>query len=696
MKLSICMMVKNEEKNLDRCLSSLEVLRNEIDSELIIVDTGSTDNTIKIAQKYTDKVYFHKWNDDFSEMRNITISYAKGEWIFIIDADEELTEPEKLIELLTSKTIKNVKTIYIWCKSYMTYKVEETSVVIISPRLFRKNTIKYEGTVHNQPIFENPSGYIDVILNHYGYIINDKELMDKKFNRTVKLIKKVLDKEPDNVYYRHQLAKSYNMHGNKEEALIEITKAYKNIIDNKLSLDKYKYVVYEKASAETSLGNWNEVIDVCIKGIEAVNDYIDLYFLSAQALEKLDRYKESIYYYEKYLELLDNFNNLQIKLDSSIQFYTLNLREQAIFNLIILNQRINNEEKAIHYIMVLKDEKLLIDISANLILLALKNHEYCLIRKFYTEKIMNINENLKNLFYATLESNVLNVGIEEQKKVFRELCYYDNMYGELNSIRNLYFDNSSCLQEKIEQFIFKYNIGITSDFYGDIIYYMIKLKMKIDSTFSKHTEADIFKKLKYCADKYSDFATILSKEYNLEESNNMDFSLIRTNKIIAKTILLIHKNLSDKEYKSIFKHYINYGMLFVQSIYNKTVLDYKLVLDLKDSEEVFLLYMIKAFEQKENSNDEFSRYLIKALEIYPVMKRGVEFLLDELKNELETHNINNELENYKLQVKQTIKNLIETGDLANAEILINEYESIVKNDMEIVLFKSQISIRRLK
>ncbi len=64
MKLSIAMIVKNEEKNLERTLIPLKKLKEYIDVEIVIVDTGSTDNTIKIAKKYTDKVYLHIWNND--------------------------------------------------------------------------------------------------------------------------------------------------------------------------------------------------------------------------------------------------------------------------------------------------------------------------------------------------------------------------------------------------------------------------------------------------------------------------------------------------------------------------------------------------------------------------------------------------------------------------------------------------------
>src|SRR5574343_299448 len=86
MKLSACLMVKNEEENLPRCLNSIK----DVVDEIIIVDTGSTDSTIEIAKEYTDKIYIHPWENNFSKHRNQSISYATGDWILIIDADEEL------------------------------------------------------------------------------------------------------------------------------------------------------------------------------------------------------------------------------------------------------------------------------------------------------------------------------------------------------------------------------------------------------------------------------------------------------------------------------------------------------------------------------------------------------------------------------------------------------------------------------
>lgn len=95
MKLSIGMIVRNEEKWLEKCLVSLEPLRKAIASELIVVDTGSEDRTIEIARQFTKRVYSHKWNNDFAAMRNIVLGCARGEWFFRLMVTKFLRIPKQ-------------------------------------------------------------------------------------------------------------------------------------------------------------------------------------------------------------------------------------------------------------------------------------------------------------------------------------------------------------------------------------------------------------------------------------------------------------------------------------------------------------------------------------------------------------------------------------------------------------------------
>ena len=95
--ISLCMIVKNEERSLSRCVKSVKSLVNQI----IIVDTGSTDNTVKIAKDLGAEVYNFEWCDDFLP-KNESIKYANHQWILLLDADEFVDE-NSIIELKDNK-----------------------------------------------------------------------------------------------------------------------------------------------------------------------------------------------------------------------------------------------------------------------------------------------------------------------------------------------------------------------------------------------------------------------------------------------------------------------------------------------------------------------------------------------------------------------------------------------------------------
>ncbi|WP_337960802.1 glycosyltransferase family 2 protein [Caloramator sp. mosi_1] len=86
--ISLCMIVKNEENNIAKCLNSI---KDYVD-EIIITDTGSTDNTKEIAKSFTDKIFDYNWNNNFADARNFCISKAKNDWVLVLDADEVVIE----------------------------------------------------------------------------------------------------------------------------------------------------------------------------------------------------------------------------------------------------------------------------------------------------------------------------------------------------------------------------------------------------------------------------------------------------------------------------------------------------------------------------------------------------------------------------------------------------------------------------
>ena len=85
--ISLCMITKNESDKLDRCLAAVK----DLPLEIIVVDTGSTDNSIEVARKYTEHVYHFDWISDFAAARNFSVSKATNDWILVLDTDEYVT-----------------------------------------------------------------------------------------------------------------------------------------------------------------------------------------------------------------------------------------------------------------------------------------------------------------------------------------------------------------------------------------------------------------------------------------------------------------------------------------------------------------------------------------------------------------------------------------------------------------------------
>lgn len=168
------MIVKNEEKKLEEFLFSI---RDFVD-EIIVVDTGSTDNSKDIALKFTSKVYDFKWNDDFAAARNFSISKAKGDWILVLDPDEVIDEKDLVkIKKIIEKDDKDFLGYRLIQKTFYNNKVISVRGIC---RLFRNDKrIKFIYPVH-ETVRESIKklgriGKSGIIIKHYPKLNEDKK-----------------------------------------------------------------------------------------------------------------------------------------------------------------------------------------------------------------------------------------------------------------------------------------------------------------------------------------------------------------------------------------------------------------------------------------------------------------------------------------------------------------------------------------
>lgn len=166
MKISACVVVRNEEKNIETCLKSFK----DVVDEIIIVDGNSTDKTAQICRKYTDKIYFRQPQGFVEPDRQFALEKAAGDWVLVLDADEELTEElhDNLKNLTNQKEYAGYgiarRTYYdINCKKYTKHVCNPDYQL----RFFKKDKIKYKGLIHEVPIGNNKIKNVNYYINHY-------------------------------------------------------------------------------------------------------------------------------------------------------------------------------------------------------------------------------------------------------------------------------------------------------------------------------------------------------------------------------------------------------------------------------------------------------------------------------------------------------------------------------------------------
>ena len=162
--ISLCMIVKNEERLLARCLDSVEGIMDEI----IIVDTGSTDKTKEIAARYTDKIYDFEWVQDFAAARNFAFSKANMEYIYSADADEVLDEENRQAFLALKETLlPEVDIVQMYYANQLRFGTIYNYDKELRPKLFKRlRTFVWEEPIHEQVILEPIIYDSDVAILH--------------------------------------------------------------------------------------------------------------------------------------------------------------------------------------------------------------------------------------------------------------------------------------------------------------------------------------------------------------------------------------------------------------------------------------------------------------------------------------------------------------------------------------------------
>ncbi|MBI4266122.1 MAG: tetratricopeptide repeat protein [Acidobacteria bacterium] len=239
--LSLCMIVRNEEAHLSRCLDSVRDLVDDI----VVVDTGSTDRTAAIAREHGAHVYSFTWCDDFSQARNYSLEQATGDWILVLDADESIARRDHVaIRALLARddlnAVTSVQRHYFSSGTVVGWQpgpggYEEGApypgfVDVVCRRLFRNRPwLRFENRVHEEPVSTDPSRPLAQIhgrwvIHHYGKL-GDQDLLHAKGEAYLRMGLRKVEDAPADPQAHYELGIQYRELERPADALECFTRA---------------------------------------------------------------------------------------------------------------------------------------------------------------------------------------------------------------------------------------------------------------------------------------------------------------------------------------------------------------------------------------------------------------------------------------------------------------------------------------
>lgn len=290
-KLTLCMIAGNEEARLGKCLDSVQGLVDEI----VVVDTGSTDRTVEIAESYGAKLGYFEWNDNFSDARNESLKLATGDWIMWLDPDDLL--PREMFPKIREAMRQGLgkKKAYFWILDDQGYE----PVTCLQLRLFPN----LEGVEFRQPIHEQLAPSLidlgvsceptDIRVVHTGY--TTPEVVREKQDRYLGIMENWLKEHPDDYIVRSHAAQTMYIHGRLDEAIAN----YKQIIEDSACHQDHNLII--ETTARLFLGRcyirlerYDEALDNLLRAYELDDEYALTALTLGECYTRMERHDEAI------------------------------------------------------------------------------------------------------------------------------------------------------------------------------------------------------------------------------------------------------------------------------------------------------------------------------------------------------------------------------------------------------------------
>lgn len=337
--ISICIIMKNEEKHIENCLQALAAHGFGPEGaygEIVLVDTGSTDRSIEIAEKYLSTIHRFDWIDDFSAAKNYAASLAENDWIISLDADEYMQSFDAdAVQEFMRRQEDRVGFLHFIITSEENHMTSKGNFQL--GRMYHRRHYHFTAPIHEQltPIDQRhpyAGSPLPISIFHDGYA-QDAETLAQKAARNNEILFRELEKDPDNPYLYFQIAQSYMLCRDMESAYEWFGKGLSYDIDPKMEYAQMMVIGYGECMLATK--REHEALSL----LSVYDDFCDtpeFVFLIGQIYMNNDMYLKA---YSEFLKCLSMKPN---RTEGVTSFY-------AYHNIGVINETLGNRDMAVEF-----------------------------------------------------------------------------------------------------------------------------------------------------------------------------------------------------------------------------------------------------------------------------------------------------------------------------------------------------------
>lgn len=309
--LSIEVLTSNRKDTITKCLDSLNSLRKNVPSELIIVDTGCDREMLDIVSKYTDIIVRFEWCADFAAARNAGLDKASGKWFMFLDDDEWFEDTKEIENFFNGGYYKEFNACWYVQRNYVDMSGTGYGDILVARMVRLDEGVRFKGRIHEYLTYTGDYTTVGSFVHHYGYVFTSDESRYRHFERNASLLKQMIVEERDDLRWWLQLVQEYMNIGEYEKSknlCSDALKQFKEADDyNTRRNIAYFYVARMDADLRTY-----RFADALEYGEQALTDsrlyhmaQADIYRRIARAAFETEQYDKATSSASEYLRIYD-------------------------------------------------------------------------------------------------------------------------------------------------------------------------------------------------------------------------------------------------------------------------------------------------------------------------------------------------------------------------------------------------------